>query len=253
MKRFSQAMVGSMLVAALLMPCVAWAQGGPDRGGRSGPGGPLGGGITGLLQTNEVQKEIELMDDQRQELDAIAEEMRGELRGMFQGMGELSPEERRARFDEIRSRAAELQTKAEGKVQQVLLPHQFDRLKQIDLQTRIQRGGAAALSEGEMAEKLGLTEAQQEQLRERSAEVQQELQEKIRQLRLEARGKLMDVLSPEQRAKLETMLGEDFSLPDQPGGNRFFGRGGRGGRRGQGDANRGDQAPAAATDAPSSN
>jgi Spy/CpxP family protein refolding chaperone len=252
MKQASQLMFCSVVAAVLLLPCVALAQGAPGRGGPRGPGGPFGGGITGLLQTNEVQQEIELMDDQLQELEAIAEEIRGEMRGMFEGMGELSREERQARFDEIRGRAEELQTKAEGRVQQVLLPHQMDRLKQIELQSRIQRGGATALTEGEMAQTLGLTNAQQEQLRQRSAEVQQELQEKIRQLRVEARGKLMEVLTPEQKAKLETMLGEEFSLPDQPGGGgRFFGRGGG---RGRGDGKRGDApAPAAASDAPSSN
>jgi hypothetical protein len=80
--------------------------------------------------------------------------------------------------------------------------------------------------------------------------VQQELQEKIRQLRVEARGKLMEVLSPEQKAKLESMLGEEFSLPDQPGGGRFFGRGGW---RGQGDASRGGAQAPDTTSPPSGN
>ena len=48
------------------------------------------------------------------------------------------------------------------------MPHQFDRLKQIDLQSRIQRGGAAALTEGELADTLGLTESQRDQIREKS-------------------------------------------------------------------------------------
>jgi hypothetical protein len=80
--------------------------------------------------------------------------------------------------------------------------------------------------------------------------VEQELQEKIRQLRVEARGKLMEVLTPEQRTKLESMIGEDFAVPDQPGGGRFFGRGGWRGRdnTNRGDGNRGDgQSPATAS------
>ena len=56
------------------------------------------------------------------------------------------------------------------------MPHQFDRIKQIDLQSRIQRGGAAALTEGELADTLGLSESQRDQIREKSEEVQKDLQ-----------------------------------------------------------------------------
>jgi len=194
--------------------------------------------MIGLLQADEVRQELDLMDDQVEQLRAIGEdvrnEVRSELQGIFQGMRDLSPEERQQRFDEIRAKVDAITSKSEGRLQEVLLPHQFDRLKQIDLQTRIQRGGAAALADGQLAETLGLSDQQKDQLRERSQEVQQELQEKIRQLRVEARGKLMDVLTPEQRAKLESMLGEEFAVPDQPFGGRLFGRGGRRGPGGQG-------------------
>lgn len=229
---------GATLVAlavALMVPCVALAQGGGGRGFR-GAGGPAGGGMIGLLQSDEVRQELDLMDDQVDQLRAIGDDIRAqvrdELQGAFQGMGDLSPEERQQRIGEIRGKIDSIVSKSQGRLQEVLLPHQFERLKQIDLQARIQRGGAAALTEGELAETLGLTDQQKEQLRERSQEVQQELQEKIQQLRVEARGKLMDVLTPEQRAKLESMLGADFAVPDQPGGGRVIGRGG--GRGGQG-------------------
>ena len=43
----------------------------------------------------------------------------------------------------------------EAKLQKVLLPNQFDRLKQIDLQSRVQREGAAVLTSGELADQLG--------------------------------------------------------------------------------------------------
>lgn len=252
MTRLLQSMALGVLAVALVMPSVALAQG---RGGRGGPGG---GGIVGLLQADEVQQELDLMDDQRAQLQAIADEVRSQVRdemqGAFQGMRDLSPDERQQRFSEIRAKVDTIVSKSEGRVQGVLMPHQFDRLKQIDLQSRIQRGGAAALTGGELAQTLGLTDAQQEQLRERSEQVQQELQEKVRQLRVEARGKLMEVLTPDQRAKLESMLGEEFSMPDQPGGGRFFGRGG--GRRGQGNrggANLGGDSPSASSGAESSN
>jgi Spy/CpxP family protein refolding chaperone len=240
----------AMLVAAasclfVVPPLLAQPGGGPG-GFRGGPGGLFGGGgMLGLLQQQEVQGEIELNDDQADELrtlgDALRDQIRDEMQGAFQGMRDLSDEERQSRFEEIRSRVDGILKNAEGRVQEVLLPHQFERLKQIDLQARIQRGGAAALTEGELAETLGLTEAQREHLRERSEQVEQEMQAKIRQLRLDARNQLMDVLTAEQRARLESMMGQQFDVPDvaPPGGpgqrGGRFGFGGRGGRNRGGD------------------
>lgn len=211
-------------------------------GGPGGPGGFFGGGGTfGLIQQQEVQQEIELSEDQQAELRTLGEEIRDQVRkemqGMFQGMQDLSDEERQARFDEIRTRFEAINKDAEARMQKVLMPHQFDRLKQIDLQSRLQRGGAAALTEGELADTLGLTEAQRDQLREKQEEVQKDLNEKIGQLRIEARNQLLEVLTPEQRAKLEGMMGAAFALPEPqfgpPGGRggRGFGIGGRGGGR----------------------
>jgi Spy/CpxP family protein refolding chaperone len=119
----------------------------------------------------------------------------------------------------------------EKRLKKVLLPHQFDRLKQIDLQSRLQQRGAAALTTGELAEALNLTEEQRKKLEQRAEEVQQELREQIRQLQIEARNKIFDVLTTEQRAKLESMMGDQFDLPDRGPG---FGRGGQGGRFGRG-------------------
>ena len=248
---------GVLVVAlGMLLVTVAEAQppgGGRGRGGFGGPGGPFGGGIVGLIQTGEVQREIELSADQESELrtlrDTVQEEIRSEMGDMFRNMRDLSDDERRARFEEVRTRMEELNKSVEERLQKVLLPHQFDRLKQIDVQARVQRGGAAVLTDGELAETLGLTEAQREQIRERAEQVQQDLDAKIRQLRLDARNQLLEVLTTEQRAKLESMMGAEFDVPEPqfgpPGrGGRFEGRGG-GERRGRNRGGNQDSLPAA--------
>jgi Spy/CpxP family protein refolding chaperone len=226
--RFRQAAL-VLATAGILLPCLAYAQPGGGRGFR-GFGGANGGGILGLAQRDEVQQEIGLLDEQQEQLTAITDEfsqrIRDEFRGAFAQLGDVSDEERRARFDEIRAGMETMLKETEGKIEKVLMPHQFQRLKQIDLQTRIQQGGVAALTGDELVEALGLTSRQQDQLRERSEEVQQEMQDQIQQLQLDARNKLLEVLTPEQRAKLQSMMGEDFSLPNT-------GRGGRGGRGGR--------------------
>jgi Spy/CpxP family protein refolding chaperone len=251
--------------SALFTACLLMAQppaGGPQGGGPGGPpGGPGnffgGGGIAGILQMPEVQKEVELTDDQKTELgklrDEVREQMRTQMQDSFNGMRDMSDADRQARFEQIRTQMETIRKDVEGKLQKVLLPNQFDRLKQIDLQSRIQREGATALSQGELADQLGLTDAQREQLQQKSEQVQQDLQAKIRQLRLDARSQLLEVLTAEQRTKLEALMGTQFDLPEpnfnpnggQPGnrGGGRLGRGGRGGRNAGGAANGGGSTP----------
>jgi Spy/CpxP family protein refolding chaperone len=229
-------------LAILSTPGVVFAQGGGFRGGFGG------GGVLGLLYRDDVRQDLQLVDEQQENVDALAEEIRAdiqdEMRDMFRQMQDLSDDERRQQFEKIRERMEEVNADAEKRLKKVLLPHQFDRLKQINVQMRVQEQGAAALTSGDLAETLDLTDAQRERLEERAAEVQQELQEKINQLRIEARNKMLDVLTAEQRAKLESLMGDDFAATEAaPGFGRRGGRGGffggnrdgddRGGRRGR--------------------
>jgi Spy/CpxP family protein refolding chaperone len=213
-------------MAVLATPGLIFAQGGGFRGGFGG-----GGGVMGLMYRDDVRQDLQLVDEQQEKVDALSEEIRTELqdemREMFRGMQDLSDQERQQQFDKIRSRMEEVNADAEKRLKKVLLPHQFDRLKQIDVQMRVQQQGAGALTSGQLADALDLNDAQRERLEERAAEVEQELQEKISQLRIEARNKMLDVLTAEQRAKLESLMGDDFAATDA--GPGFGGRGGRGG------------------------
>ena len=143
----------------------------------------FGGGIAGLLQMPEVQREVELTDEQKTELGKLRTEIRDQIRNQMSsnGMRDLSDEERAARFEQIRTQMDTIRKDVEAKLQKVLLPNQFDRLKQIDLQSRVQREGAAALTSSELADQLGLTDDQKEQIQQKADQLQQDLQAKIRQ------------------------------------------------------------------------
>jgi Spy/CpxP family protein refolding chaperone len=202
-------------------------------GGPGGPGGFGGGGVVGLAMREEVQQELQLVDEQKDKVRDIVEGSRDKFREVFSNMAEetrdLSEDERRAKF---REKFESVNTEIEKELGKVLLPHQMDRLKQIDLQTRVRYRGAGALTSGDLAKALNLTEEQREKLEKKQAEVQEELQTKIRELQLEAREKVIAVLTPEQQAQLKKMLGDQFDLPDQPFGG-FRGRGGPDGGRGR--------------------
>ena len=95
---------------------------------------------------DEVQQELQLVDEQKEKVRGIADGMRtkvrDEMRGMFEQMRDLSDEERRAKFDEIRTKCESINADMEKQLEKVLLPHQLERLKQIDLQTKIRSSGA---------------------------------------------------------------------------------------------------------------
>lgn len=209
--------------------------GGPGFGGPGGPGGPFGGGgLMGLISRDEVQQELQLVDEQKDKVRGITDEMRNkvrdQMRDVFTQMRDLSDDERRAKFGEIRTKMESLQADTEKELDKVLLPHQLERLRQIDLQTKVQQRGASALTGGDVAKALNLTDEQRDKLEKRAAEVQEELQTKIKQLQADARKKMLDVLTPDQQAQLEKMMGQQFDLPEQNFRDRFRGRGGRGGR-----------------------
>src|SRR4051812_34791137 len=144
----------------------------PGRGGPPGPGGPGGffggGGMIGLIGRDEVQQELQLVDEQKDKVRGITDEMRNkvrdQMRDVFGQMQNLSDDERRAKFGEIRTKMEAMTAETEKQLEKVLLPHQLDRLKQIDLQTKVQTRGASALTGGDVAKALNLTDEQREKL-----------------------------------------------------------------------------------------
>lgn len=219
----------------------AFAQPG-GRGGRGGPGGLNRGmgGVGTLLMSEAVQQEVGLDAMQLEELrtvgDSIRDEMRDRMRGRFRDFRDLNEEDRQAAIAEMRAEMNEVQAEVEDRIRGVLKPSQMERLKQIELQQQMQRGGAQALTRGSIAEKLGITPEQQEQMREKAQEEQVKLQQQIQQLQQESRERVLSVLTEAQRAQLKELTGEKFDMPQpdfgQRGGDR---RGQRGGGRPGGD------------------
>ena len=222
-----------MLVAVALFAMISTstlqAQGRRDRGGFGGFGGS-----SGLLGMDQVQKELDLVDDQIADIKKIQEESRSAMRGLFSGLRDLPSEERRDAFTALREKMREQNEKAQVKIDKILLPHQRDRLRQINFQMSVQRRGTTnVFGSNTVAEALGITDAQKEKLKEKSAEVEKELREKIAEARQQAIKELLGVLTPAQRKKYEQLMGEPFELDRSQ-----FSFGGRGGDRGRGDRGR---------------
>lgn len=230
--------------AVILSSAIAMAQpeGGNRPGGRRGFGGPMMGGGMGdpslrLLRSEEVQKELELIDDQKQKLREIADEMGQQMRQMFSSMADLSPEQRQAKFAENRDKMQAATESARKKVDEILLPHQSDRLRQLSLQMQ----GSSALMDPKVQEELKITDEQKQKLQasrekfeakmrdmmpqrgpdqqrpERSDAERESRRNQFEQLRKSASDELTAVLTPAQREQLENMKGKKFDFPAMPG------------------------------------
>jgi hypothetical protein len=137
----------------------------------------------------------------------------------------MSIPDQQERMKKYHESAKALGEETEKKVQDILLPHQLKRIKQIALQMQLQSAGygaASAFSSDQLAEELKITDEQKTQLQEKQKEVMKEMQEKTqafyKQLQEESREKVLGVLTPAQRKKLEEMLGEKFQWQPQGAG-----------------------------------
>jgi len=211
-------MVGLVGACALIvLPSLASAQ--PGGGGRGG----FGGGLM-LLGDKNIQDDLEMADSQK----AKVKELQDEIQSMFAPGGD------RPDRDTIRTKFQDIQKKAD----EILLPHQKDRLKQIEVQSRLRFGN----SSDAVADALKLTDDQKEALKKKEQEISGDMQKELTKVREKYRDKLLETLTPEQRAEWKKLVGNpvEFSAPQFGGGGRPGGtgaQGGQGGRRPGGNNN----------------
>lgn len=176
---------------------------------------PFGGDPFSMLNNPSVQKDLELVDDQVQRIRDINAEFSKQISEQmksFQGEGgalDLS------RAKELGEMIRKLKEQQKSELDNILLPHQQERLKQVSLQMQMQAMGTARTLSSKLAEELGISEEQKQRLKQRQEELNKELQEKIKAWREQARKELMKELTPEQRKKLEDMLGASFEMKSE--------------------------------------
>jgi hypothetical protein len=148
----NRTLVGLLALVALLIATPLMAQ---QRGRGFGRGGA--GFITkaALLGNENVQKELEIVADQKEQIAAIVEEARQGRRGGGRGQ-DLSDEERAKRDKERAERAAAI----DKKIDAVLVGPQKTRLNEIYVQAL----GSMAFSTPEIAKELGVGEDLQEKI-----------------------------------------------------------------------------------------
>ena len=121
---------------------------------------------------------------------------------------------------------------AQKELNELLLPHQAKRLRQLQMQSQFRRRSLVDIITSEPVKaELEVTDEQEPELRKAEKEIEEELQREIEKLRLKAREKLISKLKPKQEKKFKEMVGDLFEFPDEAregdarkggkGGNRF--------------------------------
>jgi len=197
------------------------------------------GSMMALLSTVEdVQKEIEALDEQKEKLQEIARGSRSGGGRRQRGNRNQSEAERKKAAADRQKAAAAASKKAQKALQEALLPHQYERLHQIALQVM----GSGAINVPEVAEKLKITAEQKKKMaaaREAGQKKVQELIAKARETRqfdreafskanADAQKASLAVLTKKQTEQFAKMKGKKFDIDLR----RAFSRG-RGGQRGQ--------------------
>lgn len=169
--------------------------------------------VFSLAQNRSVQKEIELVDDQLEQLKEInadfSKRMKEHMKSLQDDKGNFDI----SRAKELSESIKKINEEKQARMRDVFLPHQFERLRQISLQTQMKRSGETnMLANKEVVEALGLTDKQIKKLKEKAKELKSEMEEKVKRMKEEAREELFDELTSDQRKKLESLLGNDFEL-----------------------------------------
>jgi Spy/CpxP family protein refolding chaperone len=202
MRRGAQLVLAAAVAALVASP--ALAQRGP-RGGRFG-------GIPGLflLRQKSVQEELKLTDDQVKKVTEAASKQ-GEAR--LKIMQEVKESERPKKFQELAK-------EGDKAIANILTKDQADRLAEI----RLQRRGALAIADPSIAQKLGLTDDQKNQVKEiveAAAKQREKIVKdaggirrayfpKIQEYMKTVGDKLMKMLTDDQKAKWKAMTGKPF-------------------------------------------
>lgn len=164
--------------------------------------------LMNLLGNQSIKNELKLSDDQIASAKTIMTEsgqrMSSFIRQSMQEGRPLNP-------SEIKELMAENQKKAETAIEEILLPEQLKRLRQLAYQVEIaQIGLGDSLVEGRLGSEVGVTDQQKEHLAKKAAEIENEARLEIARIRAAAQAKLLAELSAEQRNKATSLLGPYF-------------------------------------------
>jgi hypothetical protein len=197
--------VGLLLALAFADARLTFAQAVPEQGKLRGPTlVQRGSGGLALLSRSDVRQNLELLDEQADAIKKLLGALPVRLRDLRLGSDDLSAKEKRHRI-------AQLDQELGGELERILLPHQMKRLRQIEVQVRVQ---AVNVSEEfvneEVLKTLQVTDDQLRQWKSIRQEVDREYDRQQIAIREQAQARFLAELTPEQRAQWKELVGVPF-------------------------------------------
>ncbi len=163
----------------------------------------------GMLSNETIRDELEMVDSQYKELQQLNSEIQDRVADQIRGLDFSDPQ---GIADQIRK----IRSEAKSDLESVLLPHQLDRLRQLQMQSSMRhRTLVEILTSDPVKTELEITEDQSKELREEEREIEKELEKEIAELRRKARQRLLSKLKRQQRQQVEELLGSPFEFPTQ--------------------------------------
>ena len=160
----------------------------------------------GLLSNPQVRADIEMVDEQYKELQAVNSSIEQRLAEQL----------RRIDFKNSGNAVQQLRAMRQAAQQElnaVLLPHQLSRLRQIGMQSQLrERSLVDLLTSDPLKSELKITQKQIENLQSAEREIEAEISRELARLRQRARNKLLAKLKLTQRAKVEELFGDAFEF-----------------------------------------
>ena len=176
---------------------------------------PFASNILGTLANKQMSAELDLLDEQRENIDQLMKDfgqIRNEIGQDMKSRWEAAgAEERKVLGAEYWRRVEEGRMEIVKEMKDNLLPHQIDRLEQLSAQRMMQEGKgreSAGLLSDQMIGYLDIGDAQKQRIQEKSEKLKKEVGEKIRKILEEAKQELLDELDSDQKAKYEKLVGE---------------------------------------------
>ena len=159
-----------------------------------------------LISNPSVQADLELVDDQQEQIELLKLQMIRESKQLFnETQGAQDYKQFAKKIGVIKRQYAE-------RLEEVLLPLQIDRMKQIALQMHLKNSGMAnAISSSVVAEVLELTDQQVAKLKEKSLLLKKQLAADIEKLKAKRDQTLLNELTPQQRTKLSELQGDEWA------------------------------------------
>lgn len=160
----------------------------------------------GLLANEDIRGELEMLDEQYEDLQAankaIQERAADQLRKL-----DFSD------FQNVTEKIQSIRDQSEQELQQTLLPHQMQRLKQILAQSQLRRRSLVEILTSEpMKSQFEISDVQAGDLKSAERKINEDLERQIEKLREQAKEKLIRQLNRSQRQQVEEMFGDAFEF-----------------------------------------